>query len=765
VSERLDRSDFFTQQERIADLADAGSDLTLAVNVERNLALQIDAGGAADIESAVVATDAAVERWLSAAATARPELTGPVIEEIENFAALLNTAIASRLGPDMAVLADELRDVGRGVDSITVGLKAQADDLDLYRALSDYLQLSRIQTSIADITGIGAKSITSGTIATGDFTLLRAAGLTYDSGTQQFRDFADPVFVGRLQNLVDEGIIPVADGFDPIVGLQSYTSRPDSAAATIEWLQQGADRLVAIHQVSSALLESAAGSSGFAATAANEEARSFTLLAVAVIALALTLAVIVGRSISQPLRELTANAERLSSEELPALVEAMRRGAIPNANTLTPIDTSGRDEIAMLATAISDIQDVTVAVAEEQGELLRRGISDMFVNLARRNQSLLDRQIEFIDQLEADEEDPDTLENLFRLDHLATRMRRNAESLLVLAGAESPRRRGQAVELVDVVRVAMGEIEDYSRIRLLSVAPATVAGSVAVDLAHLLSELMENASQFSPPDTPVEVVGRRTDDGSYQLTLTDHGVGLASAQMIDANHLLTHPPVVGLELGRSLGFTVVSRIAHRLGISARLTSSTSGGVTAVVVIPAEMTGELASTDPADQSAPSAAVPEDPAPAAGPTSDDAPDLFAALGPSPTRSGPGLDAESDMFAALDSSPTERQPASLPRRTKRTPAADPESSASVASREIEPGPMQPEREIPAASAASIGAVDAAVTNAGLIRRTPKAEPRAGSGSERGLSPAVRTPEEVRQMLSRYRSGLRKGRDTPTT
>ena len=177
------------------------------------------------------------------------------------------------------------------------------------------------------------------------------------------------------------------------------------------------------------------------------------------------------------------------------------------SETLTPIDINSKDEIGQLADAFNSIQQVTVEVAEEQAALLRKGIGDIFINLARRNQTLLDRQIEFIDQLEANEEDPDQLDNLFKLDHLATRMRRNAESLLVLAGAEPPRRRGRPVALADVVRVAIGEVEDFARIQLLALDDATVGGNVAVDLAHLLSELMENATHFSPPDTTVEIVG------------------------------------------------------------------------------------------------------------------------------------------------------------------------------------------------------------------------------------------------------------------
>ena len=230
---------------------------------------------------------------------------------------------------------------------------------------------------------------------------------------------------------------------------------------------------------------------------------------------------------------------------------------------------------------------MTIEVAEEQGALLRKGIGDIFINLARRNQTLLDRQIEFIDQLEANEEDPDQLDNLFKLDHLATRMRRNAESLLVLAGAEPPRRRGRPVALADVVRVAIGEVEDFARISLLALDDVTVGGNVAVDLAHLLSELMENATHFSPPDTTVEIVGHRSEDG-YTLSVSDQGIGMSADQLAEANTQLARPPLVGLALSRSLGFIVIGRLASRFGVAVKLTSSPSGGVTALVTLPPEL---------------------------------------------------------------------------------------------------------------------------------------------------------------------------------
>src|SRR5690606_18494612 len=293
----------------------------------------------------------------------------------------------------------------------------------------------------------------------------------------------------------------------------------------------------------------------------RSEAEQLALLYLLVTAVAVpvsgVVAIVVARRITKPLRNLTTAADRLSGEQLPALVERLKT---PSSSTgevlLEQINMKRTDEIGQLAAAFDAIQRVTVEVAEEQANLLKKGIGDIFVNLARRNQTLLDRQIEFIDQLESAEEDPDVLEDLFKLDHLATRMRRNAESLLVLAGIETGHRRSRPVPLPDVVRVAVGEVEDFARLNLLSLDDATVSGTAAMDVAHLLSELMENATSFSPPETNVEILGHRSKDGSYVISISDQGIGMSEEQFAEANRLLAEPPLVGLTLSRSLGFTV-----------------------------------------------------------------------------------------------------------------------------------------------------------------------------------------------------------------
>lgn len=367
---------------------------------------------------------------------------------------------------------------------------------------------------------------------------------------------------------------------------------PAAEAVSIDperWTAAVEATLEQLRTISGAEADGVLGAADDRVTAAERAAQLFLGGALAAVLAALILAISVATSIARPVLNLTRAANRVANEQLPKLVDALRDPSDDDVGALRPdiedIDVRGGKELAQLSASVSQIQEVAVSVATEQATMLRKGIGDMFVNLARRNQGLLDRQLEFIDELEAQEEDPDQLEHLFKLDHMATRMRRNAESLLVLAGAEPGRRRGKPVPLTKVALAAVGEIEHFARVDLLDVDECEVVSSAAADLAHLLSELMENATQFSPPDSRVEVVGHGNNGGGYTISITDQGIGMSADQLADANALLTRPPLLGLTLARTLGFIVVGRLAARHGIAVRLVPSPAGGVTAIVSIP------------------------------------------------------------------------------------------------------------------------------------------------------------------------------------
>jgi signal transduction histidine kinase len=346
----------------------------------------------------------------------------------------------------------------------------------------------------------------------------------------------------------------------------------------------------------------------------------------AVFAMLLTLLLIwfVSRAVVGPVRRLTAAAREMSQRQLPALVESLRTGGDVSALKPTRIDVTSEDEIGELAQAFNDVEAVTMEVAQEQSRLLRKGMGDLFVNLARRNQSLLERQLELLDDLERNEHDPTALDSLFKLDHMATRMRRNAESLLVLSGAEQPRQWQQPIGLLDVVRAAAAEIADFPRVELVGIEDdVAVAGRAVADVAHLLAELLENATLFSPPDSAVVVSGATTASG-FVLAVSDQGIGMPADRIAAANQLLAKPPLVGLALSRALGLHVVASLAARHLITVELRPGAPVGLVALVTLPQSVLEPRPTPEaPRPATAPAASVPPAPVYAPDVNGDGAP----------------------------------------------------------------------------------------------------------------------------------------------
>ncbi len=280
------------------------------------------------------------------------------------------------------------------------------------------------------------------------------------------------------------------------------------------------------------------------------------------------------RQISQPVEQLSDQAQRAADVGIPAVVEAARTSdELPELDEFS-VDTD--DELSILAASLNTMQDAAVELAAGQAQLRRQNVSRTFVSLGRRNQNLLNRQLEFIEELEQQERDADALENLFRLDHLATRMRRNAENLLVLAGEQTPRRWGKPIAVRDVLRAAASEIADYRRVRLGDVDDATVSGNLATDLSHLFAELLENAGSFSPPTTPIEVFGQQTDT-HYRLAIVDQGIGMDEQSLAQVNDRLQNPVDFADAPSAYLGLFVVGRLAQEMGVTVRLAGADPTG--------------------------------------------------------------------------------------------------------------------------------------------------------------------------------------------
>jgi signal transduction histidine kinase len=319
---------------------------------------------------------------------------------------------------------------------------------------------------------------------------------------------------------------------------------------------------------------------------ATTKQRNYLLAAVGAVVLALFVLALANRWITKPLSRLANEARGMASERLPNAVNSILETPLGEdvvPPTIEPVRVRGGAEVAGAVEALNAVQESAVGLAVEQ-VVLRRNIADSFVNLGRRNQNLLSRQLDLITHLEQEESDSESLEQLFQLDHLATRMRRNAESLLVLAGEEPARQWSAPVPVVDVLRAALGEVEQYSRVRLEGIDETTIAGRAVADVSHIVAELVENALTFSPPDSSVNISGRHSDEG-YTISVVDTGIGMSDEDVERANVRLRASESFTVAPSRYLGHYVVAQLALRHEILVSLASPPEGGVTASIVLP------------------------------------------------------------------------------------------------------------------------------------------------------------------------------------
>ncbi|GAA1612939.1 ATP-binding protein [Catellatospora bangladeshensis] len=310
------------------------------------------------------------------------------------------------------------------------------------------------------------------------------------------------------------------------------------------------------------------------------------LLAIAAVTV---VAVVIGRDLLASLRELRTRALALA-EELPAAFERARSGQ-EEPPAAPPPAPAGADEFGEAATALEQVRHTVVSLAAGQARS-RRAVNGIFTNLARRSQILVERQLRLLDEMERDERDPDRLSALFKLDHLAARLRRNDENLLVLAGAEPRRRWREGVPLAALALAALSEIEQYERVRADVDDSLYIAGHAAADIGHLLAELLDNATAFSAPATAVRV-GAHAVDGGALVEIVDEGIGLGEQALAEANALLAVPAEVDLAASERMGLVVVSHLAARHGVRVRLTSVPGGGTRAAAELPATLLAEPA----------------------------------------------------------------------------------------------------------------------------------------------------------------------------
>ncbi|MER6624463.1 nitrate- and nitrite sensing domain-containing protein [Streptomyces sp. NPDC000931] len=394
-----------------------------------------------------------------------------------------------------------------------------------------------------------------------------------------------------------ELLLPIEEGNSTIKATDEYAGRALAsefgltsvgARSYRDWLDDSSTKIQQMKNIELTLLEDMEQQARELRSATERDAIVSGVLILLVLGVSLVGAFVVARSMIRSLRRLEDTATKVAQERLPELVKQLSESDPQDVDTsVESVGVHSRDEIGKVAAAFDDVHREAVRLAAEQA-LLRGNVNAMFTNLSRRSQGLIQRQLSLISELESREADPDQLSSLFKLDHLATRMRRNGENLLVLAGEEPGRRWTRPVPLVDVLRAAASEVEQYERIELASVPSTEVAGRVVNDLVHLLAELLENATSFSSPQTKVKVTGHALPDGRVLIEIHDTGIGLSPEDLAAINERLAAPPTVDVSVSRRMGLFVVGRLSQRHGIRIQLRPSDSGGTTALVMLPVDV---------------------------------------------------------------------------------------------------------------------------------------------------------------------------------
>ncbi|MGW1782078.1 nitrate- and nitrite sensing domain-containing protein [Streptomyces sp. NPDC002143] len=418
----------------------------------------------------------------------------------------------------------------------------------------------------------------------------------------------------------------------------------------------------------------------------------------------LVLSVRIGRGLIRDLRQLRLEAHDASGVRLPSVMRRLSAGEQVDVETEVPRLEYDKNEMGEVGQALNTLQRAAVEAAVKQAEL-RSGVSEVFVNLARRSQVLLHKQLTLLDTMERRTEDTEELADLFRLDHLTTRMRRHAEGLVILSGAAPSRQWRKPVQLMDIVRAAVAEVEDYERIEVRRLPRLAATGPAVADLTHLVAELLENATVFSPPHTAVQVFGDRVANG-FTLEIHDRGLGMAPEALLEANLRLAETPEFELSDTDRLGLFVVSRLAQRQNVRVSLQPSPYGGTTAIVFIPdALLTDDVPDTNGIgfrlDRPRPpkEGESAEARRPALSPASVQLPGVPASMidGPVELEAPVGLDALGGFPATLDEEDDDHGGLFRPRRSL-TRGAEDESAAGAVDphRRLSDSPGEPDGSV---------------------------------------------------------------------
>ncbi|QNP69980.1 nitrate- and nitrite sensing domain-containing protein [Streptomyces roseirectus] len=592
----------------LTDMTKQATELSIALQNERDRSAGplAHGGGANDItvKGLRATTDRSLDSFVNASeeidATSRngnlqgvrDNLVG-LVGDLGNLAKLRSTAYTAS-GNSMQTVEGYHRLISRLVDLSQDMAEATSNPEMIQRtralaAFSSAKEYSSIQRAVLTA-ALPTNSTTFGDLSDNDRNYGETAVEGEDSELAIFRSIYGSEGAESLLKPIESGNATIKEAdeyagraFASKSGLESQDKRSYQ-----DWLDASGTKLQQMKNIESQLLEDMEQKARELRNETERDAIISGVLILLVLGVSLVGAFVVARSMIRSLRRLQETATKVAQERLPELVKQLSESDPQDVDTsVESVGVHSRDEIGQVAAAFDDVHREAVRLAAEQA-LLRGNVNAMFTNLSRRSQGLIQRQLSLISELESREADPDQLSSLFKLDHLATRMRRNGENLLVLAGEEPGRRWTRPVPLVDVLRAAASEVEQYERIELASVPTTEVAGRVVNDLVHLLAELLENATSFSSPQTKVKVTGHALPDGRVLIEIHDTGIGLSPEDLAAINERLASPPTVDVSVSRRMGLFVVGRLSQRHGIRIQLRPSDSGGTTALVMLPVDV---------------------------------------------------------------------------------------------------------------------------------------------------------------------------------
>jgi signal transduction histidine kinase len=592
-------ADSAAQFNRVSQLASLGQQIAVlmqALEDERDKTCG-NVGNAGALQHWYDATDAA-------AAKVKPLIAGiggSFPADIRAKAVVVRSAItnlgqlrdAAQTSSALAVITDYAVPIN-AMMALNGQIAQGADDPALTNDLQTLNSLAQEKDQVAQQRAILYNAFTKGTFANAQQPALTIAVAGQSAAATAFDATATPAQQDSFTRVVAGPLVKQAVNIEQYVVSTSSLAVGTTAAAALnirpenvpgQWYTAMSDTINRMQTVELGVARDLVARAQVLQRGAERAALVTGILTAAILILVLIATFALARSLVLPLRRLREGALDIATVQLPERVRQLGKTSDPATSLdVAPIDVTSADEIGQVARAFDQVHAEAVRLAGNEA-LLRRSFNAMFISLSRRSQSLIERLVRMIDSLEQNEEDPRRLSNLFTMDHLVTRMRRNSENLLLLAGHEGARKWSEPVPLTDVARAAISEIEQYNRVSLKIQPGVMVPGPAVSDIAHLLAELIENATVYSASDTQVLVSVQALASGGVLIQVSDSGVGITEARLAEINQRLDDPPAIDESVSRHMGLFAVARLAERHGVRVRLRAGNPQGLTALVWLP------------------------------------------------------------------------------------------------------------------------------------------------------------------------------------